>query len=413
MALVDQTVVSGTNFLTAILLARLCSKEEYGLYVLAFSLLLFWDSLRNSLIASALVVFLPKKPLEQQASYAGSTTVMEAILILGGAVLFGAGALVLRAIGEHRLALVVFACIFAVAGYTGREHVRRLYFAKLKIVRAVWIDGASGALQLGSLLLLNHAGYLSSVSLLLVLGASKLLAAVGGLLLLRDQVSFSHLELREDMRAHWGLGRWLIGGFVVYMGAYQLYPWLINFSWGESLTAVYGACGIVMFICNPVIFGIRNILSVKMAYAHASGGRPALEKLLRRWNGIMIVVIGAIVIPITLFAEPLLQLFYGGRYAGFGAIVGLNGVNLFLSAIAVPLLCALITIERTEMIFWAGIGSLVLTLTAGVAMVYAWGLLGALAGVIACRSLTVVMYWLSYRRHAGGAVSQPAEDITE
>ena len=68
MSLVDQAVVSGTNFLTGVFLARFCTKDEYGLYVLAISLLIFWDGVRVSLIGSPTVVFLPRKKRDNSGS---------------------------------------------------------------------------------------------------------------------------------------------------------------------------------------------------------------------------------------------------------------------------------------------------------------------------------------------------------
>ena len=39
-SLVNQGVVSATNFLTGVLIGRFCTKEEFGLFVLGFSIVL-------------------------------------------------------------------------------------------------------------------------------------------------------------------------------------------------------------------------------------------------------------------------------------------------------------------------------------------------------------------------------------
>src|SRR5664280_807115 len=52
ISLADQAVASATNFLTGIIIARACSKEELGLYMLGFSLVVFVTDMQTSLIAT-------------------------------------------------------------------------------------------------------------------------------------------------------------------------------------------------------------------------------------------------------------------------------------------------------------------------------------------------------------------------
>ena len=63
MAVLDQAVVSGTNFLTVVLVGRACGQEELGYYSLGVTVLvpllngaderdLFWDHARVVLVAS-------------------------------------------------------------------------------------------------------------------------------------------------------------------------------------------------------------------------------------------------------------------------------------------------------------------------------------------------------------------------
>src|SRR5581483_6028917 len=51
LALMDQAVVSGTSFLTTVLIGRWCGASELGVYALGFSLLVSWGCVHQSLIA--------------------------------------------------------------------------------------------------------------------------------------------------------------------------------------------------------------------------------------------------------------------------------------------------------------------------------------------------------------------------
>src|SRR2546429_36531 len=47
LALIDQAVVSGTSFLTTILIGRWCGASELGIYALGFSLLVSWGCVQQ------------------------------------------------------------------------------------------------------------------------------------------------------------------------------------------------------------------------------------------------------------------------------------------------------------------------------------------------------------------------------
>src|ERR1035437_4034789 len=73
LSLVDQGVVSATNFLTGVIIGRACSKEELGLYMLGFSLILLVTGLQTTLICTPYMVYAPRLKGSAHALYTGST----------------------------------------------------------------------------------------------------------------------------------------------------------------------------------------------------------------------------------------------------------------------------------------------------------------------------------------------------
>jgi hypothetical protein len=57
LAIVDQGLISGSNFLLGILLARWLMPEQYGAYALAFSAFLLLSFLYHSLLLEPMAVF--------------------------------------------------------------------------------------------------------------------------------------------------------------------------------------------------------------------------------------------------------------------------------------------------------------------------------------------------------------------
>jgi hypothetical protein len=74
-AIVNQALVSATNFFTGAIVARACTKETFGVYMLGFSIVLFLIGTQDSLILSPYTVYKPRLRGNDGARYAGSTLI--------------------------------------------------------------------------------------------------------------------------------------------------------------------------------------------------------------------------------------------------------------------------------------------------------------------------------------------------
>ena len=159
IALSDQGVTSFTNFITGIILARVCGKEQLGLYVLGFSLVLFIMGIQDSLILSPLTVYSPRLKGIDLARYYGSTLIHQ--LIFSGLSVLGlsiAGLLLSSGFDPQQFAPVLWALVIAITFMLLREYARRVCFARLQMKAALILDLGVCVVQIGGLLLLSHLG---------------------------------------------------------------------------------------------------------------------------------------------------------------------------------------------------------------------------------------------------------------
>ena len=82
-AIADQIVVSGSNFLSNVLLARILGIEEFGRYVLAWTVVLFVQGLQFSAVSSTMLSIGPKHDAEGARSYFGAMFVHQSIFGIG------------------------------------------------------------------------------------------------------------------------------------------------------------------------------------------------------------------------------------------------------------------------------------------------------------------------------------------
>jgi O-antigen/teichoic acid export membrane protein len=400
ISIVDQGIVSLTNFLTALLLARFCSQSEYGHYVLALSIILFWDNLRRALISSPFVVYLPRKPPAESKGYVGGTFLFHVAFSIIGGVLFAAGSVILYSTGDAALGAVILAAIYAVFGFTSREYMRRIFYARLKIHSALIIDVLNVFLQVSGIVVLTVTGRLFTVNALLLIGTAQTISSALGLLLIRKHISFRGLDIKSMLRSHWRLGKWLAATGIVFALAFQIYPWFLKYTWGECATARFGACIPLLTIINPFFLGISNFIGPKMSTVFANEGIAGLRRVLRKGVFVLGTGIGLYVIIITIFSEPLLVLMYGGKYTGLTAVIALLGVNTLLNGIASSYGAALSIMERTDFSFYANLASIAVTFSIGIFLVINYGVLGAAIAYAAAKTVSTILFILFYRRTA-------------
>jgi O-antigen/teichoic acid export membrane protein len=119
-ALADQAIVSGTNFLTGVLVARYLGVEEFGRFTLLWMAVLFVNSIQDALISSPMMSIGPKQSAAETSAYYGAVVAQQAVFSFAALLLVFAGATLIFAVfsewqmGDMAVPLVVtmFVCQF-------------------------------------------------------------------------------------------------------------------------------------------------------------------------------------------------------------------------------------------------------------------------------------------------------------
>jgi len=381
LTLADQTIVSGTNFLTGVLVGRALPEASFGVYVLGLTVLLFLVEAQTALVSTPFTVFYPRLAEPARPRYAGALLVHFLVLAGGAMLLFGGAAAALRFGGAGEETVSVAGAIAAVAGLIlMREFVRRLGFARLHLGRALLLDAAVSALQLGGLALAWRGNMLTPARAYLVVGGACGAGALVALWAGRRDFAVGGAEPLKELRRSWHLSRWLLLGIVAFWFASHSYPWLLAGFRGTAETGGYGACLRVVFIANVFMFGAANLLGPRMAHAFAEGGPARLGRAVLRGTAAVGAPMLVFCLLMQVFGGPLVTLLFGGKYAGYDWTVRLLALEQWVSALAYPINKALVAMERTDVNFKSCLIALAATLVFGVWLVQAGGTTGAAAG---------------------------------
>jgi O-antigen/teichoic acid export membrane protein len=385
----DQAIASATNFATGIIIARACSKEQLGLYMLGFSLILLMTDFQTSLITTPYMVYAPRLKGRAHALYTGSTLIHQLafclITMLGVAC---AAFAVTNGMGLRGLGPVLWTLSVVIALIMLREHARRVSFARLRLKTAFLFDTSIAIGQICGLLLLAHLGLLSASRSFWVIGSVCGIAVMGWLWSDRGFYAPRISQSLADLKKNWILGKWVFASGLVWAVSMNLYPWFLAAFHGVASTGVWAACLGVVSVGNPALLGIQNLIGPKIAHVYAASGIGALNRL-------VVKITVAIAVPTSLFCVVLfiwggrfLTQFYGRQYAGNNLVVAILALNLLVSAVAFSFSRALFALDRAHVDFLVNFMALFIMVTLGLWLVRALGPLGAASGLLGANFVT-------------------------
>jgi len=397
--LVDQGIVSAANFVTGLLIGRICSKEQFGLYMLGFTIITFVINFQGALITTPYTIFIPRLEGVVRSQYTGSTLVHQlGLSILVVLFLAITGAFLSLGLGPTGLLSVINSLIFTITFILLWDYARHVCLATVKIRAVLVLDSCVAFLQIGGLLLLAYLGLLSAAHAYWAISIACGIATLSLLISLRREFAVRFAQTMSDFKVNFSTGWWIFASGMLWTFKTSLYPWLLAGFHGTVSTGVWAACVGIVALCNPLLLGLQNSFGPKIAHAYT------VEEMegFRRFSLQTATLFGGLIAPFCvvfiLFGGPLLTGIYGSKYTGNGFIVSILALNLLISAPAVPLSRALFTIGRADIDFKINLITLLCTLSVGIFLVKAYGIIGAAYGLLLSNVMCFVFKYISIRR---------------
>lgn len=383
LALVDQGVVSLKNFLASIIIARACTREQFGLYVLGLTIVALLVDLQASLISTPYTVYGPRLDGHDHARYTGSTFIHQMVLALIAvvALLAASGVMAFTRARDTGVATVLVVLAVILAAPLMQDYLRRLSFAVLELKSAVIADIAVAVVQIGLLSTIAVRAPIKPTTAYVVLALASLAGILSWRVASRVRFHLSSAHAGTDLRLALRTGKWILISGVLWTLGMNLYPWLLASFHGTAATATWAACFAAAAFAGPVITGIGNVVGPRLSLALATGGTAALRRATLSSTYLLGGAMLPFVIGAALFGSRVVALAYGDKYAGSGAVVLLLMANSFFTAVGLPYSRGLFAIERADLDVLSNLIALVVMVTAGIWLVRAFGVTGAALGL--------------------------------
>jgi len=392
VSIVDQAFLSGPTFVTSILLAKFCTEQEFGSYVVAFGVYVFLHRTQTSLVSNPLTVLGSSKSKVEFGKYVSSLFLLQTLLcLIGVAVTGGTAAMVLTALEAPVIGSALLGLTAAVPFLETREFIRRVLFVRLEPGRVLMNDVLYGAAVLAMLFLLKRSDALHAWAVFLGIGAVSALCCVVGLWQIRLHLGNPSGRLRSTLDEQWRFGRWLLVETVASY-AFMEVPILLVGVWvGASGAARLGASRYVLAPLQVALFGIANVAGPKAAAVYHQQGRESLNRFLWRVSFASVGIFAVYCLAAAMVPEWPLRLLYGNKYAGELLHVRLWAAIYMLMALRQITTLGLSAMRRPDIIVTASIAPAVLAVLACAATMGVWQDIGALAARLGAELLCFVI----------------------
>ena len=315
LALTDQALFSGGNFLVNVLLARALRPAEYGAFSIAYAVFMLFAALHAAILIEPMMVFAAGKYAKRFSTYllrvfwGHLALVTPASLLLLG-VAMGLGHLYSREAQRALLGLALGAVAILFFWL-----VRQSFYVLLRPDRAVIGGAVYTALLLGSIALLSSTGHLSTFTAFLGMAFAGLLTSV--LMLARFnpvwKADRGEPTFANTLRTHWRYGRWAMATSVI--------GWIPGYSYYAVLPASLGleASGALRALANlplPVLQAISSLsmlLLPLLVRRRHEGGHRQMTRTLLIFLGLFFAGSSLYGLTLWLFRDQAFQFFYGGK----------------------------------------------------------------------------------------------------
>lgn len=399
LSIFDQAVVSGTSFVTSVIVGRTCGTTELGAYYLALSVVFFVRGIQEQLVFAPYMIYCGRRHGDEAAHYAGSSLVHQLVVS-------GLAALVMLGIGISGLAPATFTSILwlllgIVPLLMMREYVRQISFAHLEPRAAVAVDMLVAAVQLSVLLALALSGNLSTPIALAVMAGSAGIAAAAWLFFKSQTFDVGLIRAYRDWIHNWTFARWALASQLLACSTPYVMPWIVALTQGETETGILGACATLVGLSNMFMLGLSNYLSPRAARAYAEGGTGALRGVLRQTAMIYGVSLGGLMIGSFLLGSQVASLVYGQSMPGASLLMGVLSLSVLANSMGVTSGNGLWAMEKPSASFWADLASLLIVIGSTIVLIPLLGTLGA-ALATACGTVSdaVIRTWILRRMMA-------------
>ena len=380
-AILDQALVSGTNFIYGVLLARSLGLGEYGRFALAWMVVQFAAAVQQSCIIDPMMSIAPKQQGDVAPAYFCAVMAQQLVLSIATALLTVAG---MSAVGHVLPDLGITTTLSAALAVVCAAHMRqdflRRYFFTIRWPNiAFLLDVLRYPTQFGLLAAVQwRLGSIDTTIALWLVAIAAVPPIVLGFCLWRQWRWDSAVQI-DTLRRHWRFSRWMLPATLVSLGTGQAILTITGAVLGSAAVGALRAAQNLIGLLHILFQGMENFVPVAASSALAAIGYVGLRRYLMKATVAGALVSGIVIIAMNIDPSLSLRVVYGKAFEAAAADLlpwwSIVYIAIFLNII---LISGLRATEATQVVLRATTWTTCVTLVLAYPLVSLYGTTGAL-----------------------------------
>jgi len=386
-SIVDQGTLSAINFLTSLLAARLLDQAHFGAYGFGLSLVFFAQTIQHAILGESQEVLVSTLKDEAWKRMVGTMIRVQILLIAALATIVGGTAALWP---DQTTSTVLLGAALVSAALLPHDFIRRLLLARLQVAKTLGLSVSRFVIHFGLLAILYYGGHLKLLTFYVVLATgAAAIVIIGSTLTLSGMRGYFQL-FRPELRSLWDFSRWIIvknmGRYVLLNGAY----WALVAMLGFENAALYSAGYLIIAVVYVAAMGLSGFFTPYFARMYMERRpiyAPRIRWAMLGWIGLF----SSLGLAIALWPEPLLRLFYGGKYQDAGTVAQTWGFISILGTLTIFMDIIFKSMRRPQLAWKAQILAMIPPLFLLIPAIQNFQVVGALYCVLGQRILLNVV----------------------
>jgi len=383
-SIADQALAVGGGFLVNVALARTQTKEEYGKFVLSYSVLTFLLGLYYATFLDPFTVYGSGRYRARFSEYLRLTVRSNALLslVLTGILVLICG--ILSWIAPHLISRALWGLALTAAILLSSYFLRRVFYVQRQPALAAVSSLVFFVTVACGLWLLARAHRLDSFTVFLSLALGWIAAgAAFGRRVRFGKPTQPFLALEPQYwRHHWNYSKWALATAFVFQFTTQGYYWLVGGFLSAKQVAELRAAYNLVAPADQVFIALSFVVLPALASHYAA---KRMDKLLSLWKLYVFVNVGVtafLFLGVGFLGKPVMHVLYAGKFDDLFPLLLRLALYPLVMGIAITIVQALSALEQPKRVFYAFICSGTATFLVGIPLVVYFGLQGAVYGMI-------------------------------
>lgn len=407
-AIADQALISGSNFTVGVLLARFLGLEGYGEFVLIYAGLLLLNTVQGAMIIAPMATSGPQiLSQDDRMKYMSGMLTLQVIISL---IFFGAIVIIGTSIDQIQASFTfgayIWPCAFTVVGFQLQNWVRRYFYVINKGKLSFANDAMSYGIQLLFVLMFISLGSLTVSNMFWAISISSAIAFSVGIR--RKNLWLSWIQAKQSFRMSWRAGldllaseqlKWMGGQGILFIGAAFL---------GVQVVGGIRAAQNILGPLNIFLKAMDNVVPIRAAARYSEAKLEGLTKYIRKtsvWGSAFFAIA---CFPLPMFSGQIMSFVYGESYLGFGSLVVLESISLFLAFHQRLMSYFHRTVGSTQMILLAATFTMISTVLLSWTLVATLNAQGIILAVVGGKTIgLVILTWTALVHFRKGELVKP------